>query len=88
MRNRSGRLAAMVLGGLLVATAAMAQNSSPTPPPTSYDDYFRTLTRDARGLSSREQSHYIDRIRMWLAHEYGAVVPDPAKVTHQEGITR
>lgn len=37
----------MVLGGLLVATAAMAQNSSPTPPPTSYDDYFRTLTRDA-----------------------------------------
>ena len=47
MRNRSGRLAAMVLGGLLVATAAMAQNSSPTPPPTSYDDYFRTLTRDA-----------------------------------------
>lgn len=47
MRNRSGKLAAMVLGGLLVATTAMAQNSSPTPPPTSYDDYFRTLTRDA-----------------------------------------
>ena len=45
----------------------------------------RVINGSTRGLSSREQSHYIDRIRMWLAHEYGAVVPDPARLVPEQG---
>lgn len=38
-----------------------------------------------RRLSGHEEAQYIDRIRVWLAHEYGAVIPDPARLTSQQG---
>lgn len=41
----------------------------------------RVIDGSTKALSSREESRYIERIRVWLAHEFGAVVPDPARVT-------
>lgn len=56
MRHRYGTLGALVLSGLLMATAAAAQNIPvfPTPPPTSYDDYARALMTEAFTIYQRE----------------------------------
>lgn len=45
----------------------------------------RVIDGSTRRLSGHEEAQYIDRIRVWLAHEYGAVIPDPARLTSQQG---
>lgn len=41
----------------------------------------RVMDGSTRALSSGEEAQYIERIRVWLAHDFGAIVPDPAKVS-------